>query len=506
MPDNSNAIPNDYHNNKLVNNVHPREWRNPTPVDRYNLVVIGAGTAGLVTAAGAAGLGAKVALVERGFMGGDCLNVGCVPSKALIRASKVASQIRDAGRYGIMNSENIHIDFASVMERMRRIRAHISEHDSVKRFTSLGVDVYLGSAHFSGKDTVEVDGTNLKFKKAVIATGGRPAAPPIEGLQNVGYLTNETVFNLTEKPNRMLVLGGGPIGSELAQALHRLGIEVTLAEMAPQLLSQEDEDAALILQRRFEREGMKILLGYKAVKVDTHDSEKRVTLEKDGRQETVTVDEILTAVGRSPNVQDLGLEAVGVEYDEKKGIQVNNSMQTTNPNIYAAGDCCVKYHFTHVADATARLVIQNALFIGGGKMSGLIVPWCTYTEPEVARVGLSEREAVEQGIEIDVYKRPLSEVDRAVIDGQDEGFIKILTKKGGDEILGATIVAEHAGDLIGEIVMAMTCNIGLKRIANIIHPYPTQAEAIKQIGDMYNRTRLQLWMKNLLNKWFTWRR
>lgn len=506
MSDTPLLLPDDIYNQSLLHHVHPADWINPTPATRYNLVVIGGGTAGLVTAAGAAGLGAKVALVEKHLMGGDCLNTGCVPSKALIRSSRAWAALQQASEFGVSLPEESNINFSAVMERLRRLRAHISEHDSAARFKNLGVDVFLGSARFSGPDTIDVDGTTLRFKKAVIAVGSRAAVPPIPGLKEAGFLTNETVFSLTENPGRLLVLGGGPIGCELAQAFARLGVAVTLAEMSPQILPKEDTDAAEILQKRMRNEGVDLRLGGQVTGVEKTGESKVVTLQRDNRSEFLTVDEILVAVGRTPNAQNLGLEKAGVQFDERKGIKVNDNLQTTNPNIYAAGDCCLPYQFTHAADASARIVIQNTLFLGGGKVSRLNVPWCTYTDPEIAHIGLSEKVAQNRGVEIDTYKRSFQDVDRAILDGEEEGFVKIHTAKGSGEILGATIVASHAGDMIGEIALAMAGKIGLKSIASVIHPYPTQAEAIKQIGDMYNRTRLKPWIKSTLAKWFEWRR
>ena len=346
-------LPADEHNAKLISNVHPSDWTNPTPAPRYNLVVIGAGTAGLVTAAGAAGLGAKVALIERNLMGGDCLNVGCVPSKCLIRSSRVFGDIRAAGALGVHVPAGSEGDFAKVMERMRRIRARISDNDSVERFSEeLGVDVFLGGGRFTGSDTIDVEGQTLRFKKAVIATGARPVHPAVPGLEDAGYLTNETVFSLTERPVRLAVIGGGPIGCELAQAFRRLGSEVPLIEMGPQFLAREDPDAAEILAESFRRDGIHVMLSTLLGKVEKSGADKILHLERDGKPETLTVDEILVGVGRAPNVEGLDLEKVGIEYD-RTGVKVNDRLQTTNPRIYAAGDICMKYKFTHTADFTA---------------------------------------------------------------------------------------------------------------------------------------------------------
>ena len=500
------VLPHDKHNQVLVSNVHPTDWQNPEPASRYNLVVIGAGTAGLVTAAGAAGLGAKVALVERHLLGGDCLNVGCVPSKTIIRSSRVSADLQDALHFGLRVPEGTNVDFPAVMERMRRLRARISDHDSAKRFKGLGVDVFLGEGRFSGPDTVEVGGKTLRFKKAVIATGTRPVHPAIDGIAEVGFLTNETVFSLTERPRRLAVIGGGPIGCELAQAFRRLGSEVILFHNASHILNREDSDAAEIIQQSFIRDGIRLILNCKTKKVEKKNEEKIIHIECGGKTETIGVDEILAGAGRSPNVEGLNLETVGVKYDKRAGVEVNEELQTTNPRIYAAGDICLKYKFTHTADATARMVIQNALFLGRRKVSALTIPWCTYTDPEIAHVGMYERDAKEKGIEVETYVRPLKEVDRAIADGEEEGFVKVHVKKGTDKILGATIVARHAGEMISEMTLAIVGNLGLKTLGQVIHTYPTQAEAIKQVADAYNRTRLTPFVKKLFTGWLTWRR
>jgi mercury(II) reductase len=500
------VLPKDTHNAALVSNVHPPDWQNPEPAPRYNLVVIGAGTAGLVTAAGSAGLGAKVALVERHLLGGDCLNVGCVPSKCIIRSSRVYADLRDAKQFGVRGPDNAEVDFSAVMERMRRLRARISSHDSAGRFKELGVDVFLGEGHFSGPDTVKVAGKTLRLKKAVIATGTRPADPSIPGLSEAGFLTNETVFSLTERPRRLAVIGGGPIGCELAQAFRRLGCEVTLYHRAVHILNREDSDAAEIIQQSFIRDGIRLILNCKTKRVEKKNGEKVLFFECEGKEEKVAVDEILVGIGRTPNVEGLNLETVGVKYDRKGGVEVNEQLQTTNPRIYAAGDIGLKYKFTHTADTTARMVIQNALFLGRKKLSALTIPWCTYTDPEIAHVGMYEREAKEKGIEVETFVRPLKDVDRAIADGEEEGFVKIHVRKGTDKILGATIVARHAGEMISELTLAIVGNVGLKTLSNVIHCYPTQAEAIKQAADAYNRTRLTPFIKGLFTRWLGWTR
>ncbi len=494
-------VPDDRYNQVLVANVSPPGWENPQPSGRYNLVVIGAGTAGLVTAAGAAGLGAKVALIEKHLLGGDCLNYGCVPSKSIIRSSRSAQDVRLACNFGVLVPEGMEVDFPAVMERMRRLRSQISVHDSAMRFKELGVDLFLGQAHFAGKDSVEVEGQTLLFSKAVITTGARAVEPPIEGIAEAGYLTNETVFSLTERPERLAVIGGGPIGCELAQTFQRLGSRVTIIHRGNHLLEREDTDAARILQDAFLREGIQLLLRAKPVKISLADHGAVILYEKDGKEQRLAVDKILAGVGRAPNVEGLNLEAAGVRYDKNNGVIVNDRLQTTNPRIFAAGDICLKYKFTHTADATARIVIQNALFLGYKKLSALTIPWTTFTDPEIAHVGINETDARESGIEVDTFVRRLGDVDRAIVDGEEDGFVKVHVKRGTDRILGATIVARHAGEMISEISLAMVNGLGLKAIANVIHPYPTQAEAIRQVADMYNRTRLTPFAKNVFSFW-----
>ena len=503
-------LPRNEFNLQLEADVHPSDWRNPTPAGRYNLVVIGAGTAGLVTAAGAAGLGARVALIERSLMGGDCLNVGCVPSKGVISAARAAAAVRNAGEFGVNVPADVHVDFAAAMQRMRKLRARISPNDSAKRFRDLGVDVYFGDARFISSDTVEVDGTKLKFKRAVIATGARAAAPPIPGLDSVDYLTNENLFSLTELPRRLGVIGAGPIGCEMAQSFAQFGSEVFLVEAEHGILPREDRDAAEIVQRRMMSNGVKLLCCGKNLAIKNGDGTGnkggiRLAVASHGTEYDEPIDKLLVSVGRAPNVENLNLEAVGVAY-HKKGVTVNDRMQTTNPMIYAAGDVCSPYQFTHAADFMARIVIQNALFKGRKKSSSLVIPWSTYTSPEIAHVGLYEQQAKDRNIEVDTYMQKFHDVDRAILDGEDDGFVKVLVKKGTDQIVGATIVASHAGDMISEITLAMTHSLGLGKIGSTIHPSPTQAEAIRRLGDQYSRTRLTPFVKSLFQKWLAWTR
>jgi pyruvate/2-oxoglutarate dehydrogenase complex dihydrolipoamide dehydrogenase (E3) component len=493
-------------NRELVRNVHPEGWINPEPAGRYNLVVVGAGTAGLVCAAGAAGLGARVALIEREFMGGDCLNVGCVPSKGMISASRALSNCRSGAAYGVRGAEAASADFAAVMERMRRLRAGISRHDSARRFRDeLGVDVFLGEGRFTGEDSVEVAGRKLLFAKAAICTGARAQAPPIPGLAEAGYLTNESVFSLTSLPRRLAIIGGGPIGCELGQTFARLGSRVTILQHAGQLLEREDRDAAALLQQVFEHEGISMKFGIEIKGVERRGAEKILLLNSAGAEAELAVDEILVAVGRAPNLEGLGLEAAGVEFD-KNCVKVSDTLRSSNRRIYAAGDICSRFKFTHMSDAQARLVIANALFGGRRRNSALTVPWCTYTDPEIAHVGMYEADAAARGIEVSTLTVPLADVDRAILDGETCGFGRVHLKKGTDRILGATVVARHAGDLISELSLAIGAGTGLGAIANTIHPYPTQGEVIKKLADAYSRTRLTPLVKRLLGAWLGWQR
>jgi len=502
--DSSSTVPLDAHERERLANVHPAPWHNPRPADRYNLVIVGAGTAGLVAAHAAAGLGAKVALIERDLLGGDCLNVGCVPSKAIIRTSRLYAEMRHAEQYGAQVPAEVRVDFPAVMERMRGIRARISRVDSARRLLAAGVDVFFGQAWFTGTDALTVDGATLRFKKALIATGARPDMPSIPGLVESGYLTNETIFDLTELPRRLLVIGGGPLGCELAQAFCRFGAQTIIAQQRPLFLPREERDAAQILSDAFARDGIDVRLNTKAVNVRVEQGQKLVDLVCDDYHSTVAVDAILTGIGRVPNVQDMNLEAAGVDYDSTIGIRVDDFLQTSNRRIYAAGDACLEHKFTHTADASARIVVQNALFLGRRRLTALTIPWCTYTDPEIAHVGLYVREARERDIPVKTFTIPMHDVDRAIADDEEAGFVKIHVKERTDHILGATIVARHAGEMINELTLAMVAGIGLRTLARVIHAYPTQAEAIKKAADAYNRTRLTPTIQSLLRRWLSW--
>jgi pyruvate/2-oxoglutarate dehydrogenase complex dihydrolipoamide dehydrogenase (E3) component len=494
-------LPMDEHNQKLVDNVHPHDWSNPTPKDRYHLVAIGAGSGGLISAAIGAGAGAKVALIERHFLGGDCLNVGCVPSKGVISAARAWHAAREAAEVFGGPEVSGEGNFGRVMERMRELRAGISPLDSARRFSDLGVDVFLGQGRFTGRDTIEVDGKTLNFRRAVVATGARAAAPSIPGLEDAGYLNNESIFSLTELPHRLTVIGAGPIGCEMAQSFARFGSKVTILDRADHVLPREDPDAAEIVQRQMERDGICYIPRVNILRVERRDNDRIVLYESDGKSESLAGDQILVAVGRAPNTEGLGLEEAGVRYDEH-GVSVDDRLRTTNPSIFAVGDICSRHKFTHAADAHAKIAVANALFFGRGRVSNLVMPWCTYTSPEVAHVGHYESDARKAGHEVTTITVSLEHNDRAVLDGESDGFLRVHLKKGTDKILGATLVAAHAGDMIGEMAVAVTHGIGLKKIASTIHPYPTQGEIFKRAAGEYQKSRVTPRVKKILDIFF----
>jgi len=446
----------------------------------YHLVVIGGGTAGLVSAVGAAQLGAKVVLIEKHLLGGDCLNYGCVPSKGIIRAARAAQAVREAESFGVKTSA-ASVDFGRVMERMRGLQSIIARNDSEERLRGLGVEVIHARAHFVSENAVEADGRRLEFERAIIATGGRAAALPVPGLSEAGYLTNETVFGLRELPRRLTVIGAGPVGCELAQTFQRLGSEVTVLSRGSRVLPKDDPEAAAIVEGRLRREGIRLELGAKLLHVER---DRTVVFDRG----SAASDEILLAAGRVPGVEGLGLEAASVKHG-KEGIEVDDHLRTSNRRIFAAGDVASPYKFTHAADALARIALQNALFFGRKRQSALVVPWTTYTDPEVAHVAASSGTLP--------FTVRLDEVDRAILDGETEGFARVHADRRG-RILGATIVASHAGEMIGEMSLAMTAGLDLATLARTIHPYPTQAEALKKLGDAYLRTKLTPRARKLL--------
>ncbi len=477
------APPLDEADRRLSDNVRPAEWRNPQPQPRYDLVVVGAGTGGLVSAAGAAGLGARVALVERHAMGGDCLNVGCVPSKALIASARNG------------------MPFGEAMARMRRLRADLSAADSVARFADLGVDVFLGHGRFINPAELEVAGQRLRFRRAIIATGGRPAVPSWAGLAEGEYLTNESVFSLAELPRSMVIVGAGPIGCEMAQTFARFGSRVTLMDLAPRVLPRDDPDAAELVARALVADGVTLELGVRIERVVTAGGEWIVRGHRDSASVAALGGALLLAVGRMPNIEDLGVSAAGVD-TEKTGIVVNDRLQTTNPRIFAVGDVCSRFQFTHAADAQARIALGNALFFGRRRHTRLVLPWCTYTAPEVAQVGLTAQAAAAGGVPIDTIAVPFDRVDRAVLEGSTTGFLRVHLRKGSDRIVGATIVHARAGELIAEAAAAMTNRLGLAALGGTVRPYPTLGDAYRKAADVWNRNRLTPRVRGLLRWWF----
>ncbi len=500
------APPVDRFHQALLDSLHPPTWRNPASAPRYDLVVIGAGPAGLTAARGAAAMGAKVALVERGLIGGVCINTGCAPSKAIIRTARLYADMRDATDFGGQSPGEITIDFAAVMQRMRRVQARLARGDSVQRLNEAGVEVFFGEARFVGPGAIAVAGETLHFGKAIVATGARPMTPTIPGLAEAGYLTNETVFALTECPPRLLVIGGGPLGCELAQAFCRFGAHVILVQDEPMFLPREERDAAQILSDALARDGVEIHLNTPAVAVRTEGDKRIVDLVSQGDKFSVSVDVILTGIGRSPNLDGLNLEAAGVRYDAERGIHVDDFLRTSNRRIYAAGDVCMEHKFTHAAAASARIAVRNALFAGRRRLSALVIPWCTYTDPEIAHVGIYVREARRANVPVRTFTVLMHDVDRAVTDGEEDGFVKIHVRDGTDRILGATVVARHAGEMINGLSLAITSGLGLPAIARVIQAYPTQASAIKLAAEAFSRTRLTPWRKALAGLWLAWRR
>lgn len=485
------VLPNDPDDARLVDHLHPRDHQNPVPADRYDLVVLGGGTAGLVSAFGAAGLGAKVAIVERDLLGGDCLNTGCIPSKAVLASAARAQHT--AGDQSPPPEA-----FLDALASMRAVRADIAAHDSVARLQGAGIDVFLGSGEFVDRERLRVGDAFLRFRAAVIATGARAAMPPIPGLSDVA-LTNETIFSLTQRPNRLLVLGAGPIGCEMAQAFARFGTSVTLIERADRVLPVEAQDASAEVQASLERDGVRVVLNAQITAV-----------ERDGGAvvlvgtERYTGDRVLVAVGRTPNIQNLGLEAAGVT-TTRAGVVVDDRLRTKNARIYAAGDVTSRFKFTHAADAQARIVIRNALFPGSSSTTGLVVPWATYTDPEVAHVGPMPAE-LEQRTSLTVLTVPFAEVDRARAEGDTRGFARAYLDAKG-RMVGATVVGKGAGDLIGEATLAITHGITAAALSGTIHPYPTRAEVWRKLGDQAQRSKLTPTTQGLLRRWFAfpWR-
>ncbi len=492
--------PDDAYNRALLHHVHPHDWPTPTPAARYGLVVVGGGPAGLVAAMGGAGLGARVALIERGLLGGDCLNWGCVPSKALLSSAHAAQSARDAGALGVRTGE-VAVDFPAVMERMRQIRAGIAHHDSAERLKGAGVDVFLGEACFTGPDAVSVGGLTLRFARAVITTGARAFVPPIPGLAESPWMDNERLFELTELPRRVVVIGAGPIGVEMAQALRRFGAEVTVVDGAPRVLPREEADASALLAARLMAEGVTLELGAKVLRVERDGEDHVVVVETAGGTRRLPADRILVAAGRRPNIEGLGLDAAGVRHGPK-GVEVDDYLRTSNKQIYAAGDVCSRFQFTHTADAQARIVLQNALFWPTKRSSNMVVPWATYTSPEIAHVGPTADELTGRAdlVQLDAQ---LADNDRAVCEGATEGYARAWVDPKG-QVVAATVVGEHAADILQELTLAMTARLPITAIANTIHPYPNRVEVLKRLGDAWNKRRLTPGRASLLRRVLGW--
>lgn len=473
----------------------------------YNLIVLGAGSAGLVSAYIAAAVKAKVALIEKHRMGGDCLNTGCVPSKALIRSAKMLRYAKRASEFGL-DKVTVDYDFSAVMERVQRIVSRVEPHDSVERYTGLGVEVIQGEARLLSPFEVEVNGRTLTTRSIIVATGAEPLVPPIPGLAEVGYLTSDTLWALRKRPQRLVVLGGGPIGSEITQAMARLGVEVTQVEMAPRILAREDPDVSEYMVERFTAEGVRVLTGHVAREVRVENGCKRLLCDHQGEDVELEFDEILVAVGRKANVTGFGLEELGVRLSSRGTVDADPFLRTNFPNILCAGDVAGPYQFTHTASHQAWYAAVNALFgqFKSFKVDYSVIPWCTFTDPEVARVGLSESEAREQGLDFEVTRFGIDELDRAIADSEGHGWVKIITAAGKDKILGVTIVGSHAGDLLAEYVLAMKYGIGLNKILGTIHIYPTLAEANKAAAGEWKRAHVPERLLGWVERYHRWRR
>ena len=472
-----------------------------------NLIVIGGGSAGLVSAYIAAAVQAKVILIEKHKMGGDCLNTGCVPSKALIRAAKYVHQISQAEKYG-MKQASVEFDFTGIMRRVHDVIEKIEPHDSVERYTELGVEVIQGAATLTSPYSVEVNGKTLSAKNIIIAAGAQPFIPPIKGIDKITPLTSDTLWSLQTQPRKLLVLGGGPIGCELAQSFARLGSEVTQVEMLPRLMIREDEEVSQFVQRRFETEGVRVLCEHKAIEFKTKNGNKSLICEHAGNTVELEFDEVLVAVGRAARLEGFGLQELDVPISKRRTIEVNEYMQAGYPSLYACGDIAGPYQFTHTASHQAWYASVNALFgkFKKFKVDYSVIPWATFTDPEVARVGINKQDAAEQNIQYEVTRYPLDDLDRAIAEGEDQGFIEVLTKPGSDQILGATIVGNQAGELIAEFVFAMRHKLGMNKILSTIHIYPTRMEAVKFAAGNWKKASTKAWQLKWLKRFHGWQR
>jgi pyruvate/2-oxoglutarate dehydrogenase complex dihydrolipoamide dehydrogenase (E3) component len=480
---------NDEFTEKLTQNVFPSNWKNPKPSEIYDLVVIGGGPGGLTAASIARDLHAKVAIVEKNHLGGECLSAGCIPSKALIRCSRLAAEIHEASKYGIEVPPGWKVDFGAVMRHVHQLQATLSPHDAASHFQKLGIDIFLGAGHFISPSQLEVGGQVINFKKAIVVTGTQPIPLSVSGIEPSDYLTNQNIFTLSSLPRRLVTIGGGPINCELSQAFCRLGSQVTLITRGDTLLSKDESMATERLQKVIEMEGVRIVKNSQVRQIEKRGEEKIVYL--NNSSEGIVADAILVGIGRIPAVEDLSLEKGSVAYDLKKGITTNDYLQTSNPNVYAAGDVCSPYKFTHISTELSKMAVLNALNGNHLNKNNLIIPWCTYTDPEIAHTGLTEKEAREKGISVEIAIVELSDNDRALLDGETIGFAKLLVKAGSDQIVGATLMTGHAGEMISEITVAMASDKGLFELAQSIHPFPTQAEVFRRAAQAILKSRLQ---------------
>lgn len=491
----------DQHDKHLQENVHPSDWDNTPKRNTYDYIAIGGGTAGLVATGGAAMLGASTLLIERELLGGDCLVSGCVPSKAILKAAKVAQSVKNAAQFGITAGE-VKIDFARIMQKLRQTRSTISSDDSAQTVTDRGVDILYGNAQFKSQNSIELNGEEIFFKRAIICTGARAALPPVSGLLEAKPLTNETLFQLTELPQRLAIIGGGPIGSEMCQAFTRLGSQVTLFELMPNIIATEDPEASAIIQAKLESEGATVLTNTKVKSVKSSKNGYTIESSRNGKTTSIEVDKILVATGRTPNLENLNLEAANVAYT-KTGITVDAYQRTSNKRIYAAGDISSPMKFTHAAYAHAEYATLNALApfrLFNAKKR--IIPYAIYTSPEVAHIGIPHKQLAAEPESWDCYKSDLSENDRSKVEKTTTGFVKLYAKKGTETLIAATIVGESAGELIGQISLAMTAKATLKSLGLTVHPYPTRSESIRRAADEYMFTKLTPFAKKLARLWF----
>jgi len=481
-------IPDDVYNRKTSENTHPSGWKNPVPADSYDLVVIGGGAAGLSAAMEGATYGAKTTLIENNFIGGESLTSAGIPSKCLMRSARAAAEVLAAQNLGIRLPQPPEMDFSAVMSRMRAVRARLSPHDSAARLKEMGIDVFFGTAWFTGPDSLEADGVPLRFKRAVVATGSKPSLPAIENPEDVSFFTNESIFSLTQAPQRLAVIGGGSTGCELAQIFQRLGSQVVILQKDSRLLPDEDAEAAMVLQRTFSDENIEMLFGARVFRLGAQGSKKRIDFISHGQENSLLADEILVGSGRIPDTSMLNLESAGVRTGPA-GIEVNDQLQTSNPRVYAAGDVCLREHYTHIAEASGRLAAENAVLNYTKNFSDTILSHCIFTDPEIAHAGLSIAEAEAARIPYQVYTQDISLLDRAILEGELAGFVKIVVAQETGKIVGATIVARNAGEMLGTLIASMEAGLNLDRLADAFFPYPTQSEAIQRAALEYRRHR-----------------